>query len=325
MSAFSVNTNAGAFLALQNLSSTNRSLSTVQQRISTGLNVASTKDDSAKFGIAQNLRRDVGGFNAVQGSLNNAKSTLDVAISASEAVSDLLIQAREKAQAAAVTGLDAASITSLKNDFDSLRDQIDRVVTSATFNGINILKNADPVAGANGLAGQSTSFLLSARDADSSTPAGDGFQADLQSIANQSFSLGLSDAVVASNGSGAAFAAFNTPPAAGTAGSVIRLNRDTSFTDAASAANVVRNLDASIANVNSSLARQGSASRQIDAQIKFVSRLSDVTQTGIGNLVDADLAKESANLQALQTKQQLGLQALTIANQAPQSVLSLFR
>jgi flagellin len=78
-------------------------------------------------------------------------------------------------------------------------------------------------------------------------------------------------------------------------------------------------------NMKSALSTLGSASRQIDGQLSFTSKLSDVIESGIGNLVDADLAKESAKLQALQVKQQLGLQALSIANQAPQSVMSLFR
>ena len=69
----------------------------------------------------------------------------------------------------------------------------------------------------------------------------------------------------------------------------------------------------------------GSAARKIDGQLSFSSKLSDVVEAGIGNLVDADLAKESAKLQALQVKQQLGVQALSIANQAPQAIMSLFR
>lgn len=77
--------------------------------------------------------------------------------------------------------------------------------------------------------------------------------------------------------------------------------------------------------INASLSTLGSASRKIDSQMTFVSKLSDTITTGIGNLVDADLAKESANLQALQVKQQLGVQALSIANQAPQAITSLFR
>lgn len=69
----------------------------------------------------------------------------------------------------------------------------------------------------------------------------------------------------------------------------------------------------------------GSASRQVDSQLTFTSKLSDAIKSGIGTLVDADLAAESANLQALQLKQQLGVQALSIANQSPQSISSLFR
>ena len=83
--------------------------------------------------------------------------------------------------------------------------------------------------------------------------------------------------------------------------------------------------DGAEAAMKSALSTLGSASRQIDGQLAFTSKLSDVIESGIGNLVDADLAKESAKLQALQVKQQLGLQALSIANQAPQSVMSLFR
>src|SRR5690606_11372188 len=82
---------------------------------------------------------------------------------------------------------------------------------------------------------------------------------------------------------------------------------------------------AGITALNKSLSTLGAASRQISDQQTFVTKLSDTIEAGIGNLVDADLAKESARLTALQTQQQLGLQALSIANQAPQSILSLFR
>ncbi|TFI56837.1 flagellin [Sphingomonas parva] len=79
------------------------------------------------------------------------------------------------------------------------------------------------------------------------------------------------------------------------------------------------------ANMKTVLSTLGSAARQLDGQLSFTGKLSDVIESGIGNLVDADLAKESAKLQGLQVKQQLGLQALSIANQSPQSIMSLFR
>ena len=91
------------------------------------------------------------------------------------------------------------------------------------------------------------------------------------------------------------------------------------------AASVLSDLTASLANVNSALGDLGAQAKQIEAHNLFVSKLTDVLETGVGNLVDADLAKESARLQALQVQQQLGAQALSIANQSPQVILSLFK
>ncbi|HOY78257.1 MAG TPA: flagellin [Hyphomonadaceae bacterium] len=95
-----------------------------------------------------------------------------------------------------------------------------------------------------------------------------------------------------------------------------------SAADAETAADAIK---LAITNHNISLASLGSQATALDAQNEFLSKLSDEIENGIGNLVDADLAKESAKLQSLQIKQQLGTQALSIANQAPQVLLSLFR
>jgi flagellin len=91
------------------------------------------------------------------------------------------------------------------------------------------------------------------------------------------------------------------------------------------ATDVLTRLDATMSAVNQAVGNIGTQAKQIDAHSTFVSRLTDVLETGVGNLVDADLAKESARLQALQVKQQLGAQALSIANGAPQIILSLFK
>jgi len=91
------------------------------------------------------------------------------------------------------------------------------------------------------------------------------------------------------------------------------------------AATAVGNLDTAITQLNLQMASMGSQAKALDVQKSFLSKLSDEIENGIGNLVDADLAKESARLQSLQIKQQLGAQALSIANQAPQVILSLFR
>ena len=271
--AFSVNTNAGAFVALQSLSSTNRSLEVTQNRINTGLAVSGAKDNSAVFAIAQNLRSDLGGLNAIRQSLDRAGSALDVGIAAAETISDLLNEAKEKALAASDTSFDAASRTALQNDFQAIINQIDDVVTQAEFNGTNIVISAATGA-------------ISAIVSDDATQT-----------------ISVNGANLTSSGLGVT---------------------TTTFGAASNAATALGEVETALTSVNSTLATFGSAARQIELQGNFADRLSDTIETGIGNLVDADLARESANLQALQVKQQLGLQALAIANQSPGAILSLF-
>jgi flagellin len=294
--AFSVNTNTGAMAALQSLNSTNRSMSTVQSRINTGLNVASTKDDSAKYVIAQTLRGDMGGLQAVTSSLNNAKSVTDVAVAGVEQISDILNQMKSKAVEASDSGLDQDSRDAIATDLTALKDQINTIIGSSDFNGVNLLKNGGGDVGA----------LRSLQDGDTT---GAGWQADALSVTN----LDLDTDVFATAGTA------GSPGGLGTAGSAIALG------SATAAETLSDDIDAVATTVKGHLSTLGSASRQIDGQLSFTSKLSDVIEAGIGNLVDADLAKESAKLQALQVQQQLGVQALSIANQAPQTILSLFR
>ena len=108
-------------------------------------------------------------------------------------------------------------------------------------------------------------------------------------------------------------------------GSNITITANANITTVTIAGTVLTRLDASIANVNQELGDLGSQFKQIEGHLNFISKLTDVLETGVGNLVDADLAKESARLQALQVQQQLGAQALSIANSAPQIILQLFR
>ena len=119
-----VNTNVGAMVALQNLNKTNEQLAMTQSRINTGFAVASAKDNGAIYAIAQNMRSDVAGLRAVQQSLDRSISTVDVALAAGEAISDLLIEMKEKALAASDSSLDTASRDALNEDFKALRDQI---------------------------------------------------------------------------------------------------------------------------------------------------------------------------------------------------------
>ena len=272
-----INTNPGAMVALQNLNKTNMELQTVQQRINTGLAVSSARDNGGVYAIAQSMRADVGGYKAVTQSLDLAASTVDVAIAGGEAVSDLLIEMKEKALAAADSSLDTASRTALNEDFKALRDQVSTIVANAEFNGSNLI-NGTQTAGVSALANADGRNTLSIDDED--------------------FSLG---------------------------GAIVTVAATASFATAAAASGLAGTIDASLDNLNASLARLGTGSKSLEVHKTFVGKLSDALEKGIGNLVDADLAKESARLQSLQVKQQLGIQALSIANSAPSTILGYFR
>ena len=272
-----INTNPGAMIALQNLNQTNKDLMQVQNRINTGLKVASAKDNGGIFAIAQNMRSEVAGMRAVNQSLDLAVSVTDVALAAGEAISDLLIEMKEKALAASDTSLDTASRSALNEDFTALRNQVNTIVENAEFNGINLID------------GSVTGGITALANADGSNTI---------AVVDEDMSLG---------------------------GSIVTLAAAASFATSTQASDIVDDLEASLNNVNSALARLGTASKSLEIHKTFVGKLSDTLEKGIGNLVDADLAKESARLQSLQVKQQLGIQALSIANSAPSTILGFFR
>lgn len=292
--SFSVNTNVGAAAALQSLNATSKSLAAVQSRINTGLNVSSTKDDSAAYSIAQNLRGNLSDLKAVTSSLNRAKSVTDVAVAGAEQVSDAVNQLRTLAKQASDPGISDDIRAAYNKDFTALRDQITTIVNSAEFNGTNLLKTSGGTVSAL----QSLSNLA--------VGSGTTFTPDTLSVAN--FQLDLPTNETPSTGAGTGL-----------------LGKDSVIDTPAKATKAVDTLNTLATTLNGKLSDLGSAARKIDNQITFTSKLSDTIESGIGNLVDADLAKESAKLQALQVKQQLGVQALSIANQAPQTITSLFR
>jgi flagellin len=273
----SVNTNNAAMVALENLNSTQNALNTAQNQISTGLAIATAKDNASVWAIAQSQRADVSALGAVQSSLNRATSIADVAQTAGSAISDLLNQIKTKVVAAMDPSLDANSRALLNNDFQALLQQITNTATNATFDGSNILDGslAAPIQ-----------FLANASGTTVIT------------LSTQNMSLG---------------------------GPLVTMAAGSSILTVTNATAMLAAVNSSITNVNAALGDLGSQANQISTHATFVSKLTDVLQTGIGNLVDADMAKESANLQALQVQQQLGAQALSIANQAPDVILSLFK
>jgi flagellin len=272
----SVNTNQGAMVALQTLNKTNSDLDKTQNAISTGLKVASAKDNGAIWAIANKMRSDVGAYDRVRESTDRAASILDTGIAAGESIMELLNEMKGKALAGTQAGNSASAQAALAADFAQLRDQITSIIANASFDGANMIQGTP----------------------NSAVSLGDAAGGNTITVAGASLALGGTVVTVA-------------------AGSVL--------TDNTTSGTALGLVNASITNLGTQLATWGAGAKRLEVHRTFIGKLQDALNNGIGAIADADLAKESAKLQALQTKSQLGIQALSIANSSSQAALSLFR
>ncbi|MAU47003.1 MAG: flagellin [Cytophagaceae bacterium] len=434
----SILTNNGAMVALQTLKSINNNLAMTQGEISTGKSVATAKDNAAVWAIAKVMEADVKGFKGISDSLNLGQSTVAVARSASETVTDLLTEIKGKIVASQEENVDRAKI---QTDIDALRDQISAVVGAAQFNGLNLLSNVDDTAGSGSVnvlasldrsgtgvaasditvqkqdlgtgaaaiagtvaatdlnaavdtltlnatqsdtidigttnsgfeAGTAYALNIFGTDADNSTFTQTDYRETTAAGATAAEAPNLSVVYVAREGDTAADvakglqAAFKTfmadngldtdvvdatvsgdtltftssltdgtdtiqvnlvsvdAAAGNTIGGALEQLSNLDVTSQAGADSALDQIEGLIQTSIDSASAFGSVQGRIETQIDFVSSLTDSLRAGIGTLVDADMEEASARLQALQVQQQLGVQALSIANQAPQSLLSLFR
>ncbi len=275
MSTNPISSNYAAMIALQGLDQTVSDLNTTQSKVSTGLDVGAAADNAPVWGIAQEQRNASGMLDSVKLSLQRSQSTLDVAISGGQTISDLLGKIRAKTLAGTDTSLSTADRASLSNDVQSLIRHITDVVNSADFNGANLIKAGAPA-------------LSTLTDANAS----------IYTVQPQSLSVG---------------------------GANITFTAGSSFATATAATNLLSLVNASLAKVNTAVTSLGSSSASVTAHLAFVSKFQDTLTAGAGNLVDADMAKESAALTALQVKQSLASQTLSITNSAPQILIGLFR
>lgn len=352
----SVNTNRSALIALQNLNATNRQLDETQSRVNTGKVINSAKDNGALWAVAQNQTNQMNALEPVKQSLQRGQSTIDVAMAAGETVKDLLSQMRNLVLAASDPGVDEASLNAYEEDFENLARQINTTIQGASFNGVNMVAALDAdgqvqkkhaadaavtpaLADTEALNGKSLKALASADGKTTIDVAGVNFalyssqkDEDTDTVAGTITGAGATGS--ASNGSAVgirlATDSFEVRRAAAKDHSDYAAADPDQAEDGETAragewAALMKQVDDSISYVTSSLTKLGTGSKSLDNQLIFTSKLADSLETGIGNLVDADLAKESARLTALQTKQQLGVQALSIANAAPQTILSLFQ
>ncbi|MEM9375398.1 MAG: flagellin [Pseudomonadota bacterium] len=413
----SILTNTSAMVALETLRGINKDLAMVQSEISTGKKVASAKDNAAIWAISTVMSTDVESFKQIQDSLNLGNSSVGVARSASEQITNVLQDMKELIVSAQEENVDRSKI---QTDIAALRDQIGSIVGAAQFNGLNLIDggssedvsvlasldrssagtvtasyinvgrtdlsisnsstaatyggtadtttalidNGGTVAGTgDSIAAAGTQVLTIGTVADgngyrivlddtatansigqrtfeyvaSSDDSANSVAANLETqVANFLSATGQTDYVVTrtdnaisiTNNSATATAITAFASTGGTAGVSAGGLGDLAAIDVTTDAGATSALTSIETLLNTSIdaaAGFGSAQKRIETQSEFVQTMVDSLTTGIGGLTDTDMEAASAKLQALQVQQQLGVQALSIANSAPQSLLSLFR
>ncbi len=424
----SILTNTSAMVALQTLKGINANLNKTQNEISTGKSIANARDSAAVWAISKVMDSDVKGFKAISDSLSLGSSTIAVARSAAEQITELLGEIKGKIVAAQEQNVDRAKI---QEDIVALRGQISSIVSAAQFNGLNLLSNrrggatvaqivANTGAGA-GIRGSGSVNILASLDRSSSgsvtasqisalkgdlgtqaltagtgtdiaaaafagagaiasgasgtlTVAGDTAtpaRGGLRVIAGDTYAIGGltgitaainyvardgdtvadiaralterlnfeakragvaytatfngTDGVTITNNTAAGITTTTAVNTGGTAGGGLAILGEINVTTDNGASAALSAIEGLTQTAIRAASNFGTAQKRIDIQKDFVSSLMDSLKAGIGSLVDADMEEASARLQALQVQQQLGIQALSIANQAPQSILALFR
>jgi flagellin len=299
MSLNSVNTNIAAQVALQSLNATNTALEQTQKRISTGYRVADATDDGAAFAVAQKVRSDVGALTTVNQQLGSAKGLVGTAVTSLTNISNSVGQAKDLLVSIGNQSISDDQRNQYITSFKNLVTQVANSVDGSSYNGQTLLGSSDGTVSASSqnVINSSTGSTSTLHAEDSTTLAN-----ALANLIGLTFSR--SAGVDTFTGSGTQTAAATALAAASTT--------TTGFTYLQSA--VLTNLN-----------QAGADSNLLDATISFNSTKIDSLNAGLGALIDADLSKESANLQSLQIRQQLGTQSLSLANQAPQALLSLFK
>jgi flagellin len=355
-------TNASALTALQSLNSTNKNLETTQSRISTGYRVNDASDNAAYWSIATTMRSDNMALSTVQDSLGLGASKVDTAYTGMNKAVDTINQIKTKLVSAyGATDADKAKI---QTEIASLQAQMKSYADGATFSGNNMLsvtstKDAAGAAAAADTGVQADVKIVSAFNRNAAGAASistidikvEGIKLFDSGTAANLKNGGLLNRETAIYSSAKAQDAFESTFAAAVAGgatdTAAKGTAATAATTADATATVVVtksvfNLDitgatdgtigAMLSKVDTVLGQMttaattlGAAKSRIDLQKTFTQGLMDSIDRGVGQLVDADMNKESTRLQALQVQQQLGIQALSIANGSSQSILSLFR
>ena len=321
----SIMTNSAAMSALATLRSINSDMETTQNRVSSGYRVETAADNAAYWSIATTMRSDNKALSTVQDALGLGAAKVDVAYTGMNSAIDVVSEIKAKLVAAREPGVDK---TKIDKELTELKNQLVSISESASFSGENWLNNTtaaasgtkEIVAGFNRDSAGLVSLTTLGVNTTSTTLIGAG---------NESLGILTKDIdadALDANATGTArdYYLIDTGSTGGTASSGTAISLTTATTDA-QVDDMIRVVDSMLTQMTDAASNLGAVNKRISMQDDFVSNLMDSIDKGVGRLVDADMNEESTRLKALQTQQQLGIQALSIANSSSQNILSLFR
>ncbi|MAZ19057.1 flagellin [Oricola sp.] len=304
----SIMTNSAAMTALKALQATNKAIYKTQERISTGYQVAQASDNAAYWSIATTMKSDNKALGTVQDALGLGASKVDVAYTALNSAIDVVDEIKAKIVAAKEPGIDRSKIQS---EISELQNQLSSIATSASFSGENWLS----------VDSSDAAYTATKNVVASFTRASDGSV----SVETLSIDITTTELFDANDQSGILDSTFTTGGAGAVTVSVSDLDITATNVDDTDLDDMLSAVDAAFGLMTDAASALGATSKRIDTQSEFVDTLMDAIERGVGQLVDADMEEESTRLQALQTQQQLGIQALSIANTSAQNILSLFQ
>ena len=313
----SILTNASAMTALNSLRNVNRSLDETQTRISTGLAIRSGKENSAYFSISNTMAGDSGMYKSINEGLTLTKNSIATARLGAEQIVDL---SKDFADRLAFAQGETVEWDEVKKELEELKSRVDTTINQSTFNGDSLVTGTDTRTVVTGVSRSGGSFSVTTVE-----------------FNEQDLAVTVSDemqyAIDAFNAAMAGVAAGDTAGAANFSDEIV----GTAFTGVVGDGSNANELatdkkqyalkiaEFALQNAIDGATNLGIAEKTVELQKDFLSNLTDQIDEGTGAMVDADMEAEAAKLQAFQVQQQLSTQALSIANQAPQNIMSLFR
>lgn len=286
--SLSVHTNQSSLTAQRSLASTQLSLNTSQQRLSTGLRINSAKDDAAGLQIANRMDSQTRGLSVAQRNAADGISMSQTAEGALKEASNILQRQRELALQSANGTNTSADQSALNQEFKALSTELSRIRQTTTFAGKSLFASGAGITG--------------------SLVQGVKFQVGAEMAAGNTISVGLTKEAV-----GSIFTAAGDIAAAG------------KVMSAGDVKAVVDKLDAAIKNVGSARANLGAVQNRFQSTINNLSNVEENVSVAKGRIMDADIAKESANMTKQNMMMQAGISVLSQANQTPSMIMGLLR